>query len=59
MKIEFTVHSPVPLVLVVEVPNGTDAWRVLGILAEGQRYPVSHVVCGGTPPTDFPIMKVG
>lgn len=53
MKIQFTIHSVVPLSFTAEVANDNDAWRLLGILADGQKYPVSHKVLS-RPPSGFP-----
>lgn len=49
MKIEFTIHSHIPLSFIAEVVNDAAAWRLLGILAEGQKWPVTHRVIRPTP----------
>lgn len=44
MKVVFTVLSPAPFTFTADLNSDADAWRLLGILAEGQNYPVTHEV---------------
>ncbi len=56
MIIEFTVHSLCPLTFKAEVSNSDEAWRLLAILGNGQKYPVSHVVKDAKENKSFPII---
>jgi hypothetical protein len=41
MKIEFTIHSMIPLVFIAKVDTNADAWRLLDILSR-QPFPITH-----------------